>query len=241
MIGALAALAYLASYGARTPLLALRGLLRFRNIVLVVAPAVAIGFSAAAVGAFLGGDAGEGAIALALVPAPLVASEVVTRLRGRMDLAGVLALGTAILSLLLIGGRGAIAAGALFAATEAYAIAAMIANALPSVRDAFLVPLRAIGWIAVAVVIANAVVAGPVIDGSTLLAAAAVFASGTLSAALVALLLRREITAAVAGAGLRDPVLGIAFATLLAPQASGVALVYGVFCLVLAAVALRAR
>lgn len=241
MIGALAALAYLASYGARTPLLALRGLLRLRNIVLVVAPAVAIGFSAAAVGAFLGGDAGEGAIALALVPAPLVASEVVTRLRGRMDLAGVLAIGTAILSLLLIGGRGAIAAGALFAATEAYAIAAMIANALPSVRDAVLVPLRAIGWIAVAVVIANAVVAGPVIDGSTLLAAAAVFASGTLSAALVALLLRREITAAVAGAGLRDPVLGIAFATLLAPQASGVALVYGVFCLVLAAVALRAR
>ena len=241
MIGALAALAYLASYGARTPLLALRGLLRLRNIVLVVAPAVAIGFSAAAVSAFLGGDAGEGAIALALVPAPLVASEVVTRLRGRMDLAGVLALGTAILSLLLIGGRGAIAAGGLFAATEAYAIAAMIANALPSVRDAFLVPLRAIGWIAVAVVIANAVVAGPVIDGSTLLAAAAVFASGTLSAALVALLLRREITAAVAGAGLRDPVLGIAFATLLAPQASGVALVYGVFCLVLAAVALRAR
>jgi len=241
VIGALAALAYLASYGARTPLLALRGLLRFRNIVLVVAPAVAIGFSAAAVGAFLGGDAGEGAIALALVPAPLVASEVVTRLRGRMDLAGVLAIGTAILSLLLIGGRGAIAAGALFAATEAYAIAAMIANALPSVRDAVLVPLRAIGWIAVAVVIANAVVAGPVIDGSTLLAAAAVFASGTLSAALVALLLRREITAAVAGAGLRDPVLGIAFATLLAPQASGVALVYGVFCLVLAAVALRAR
>jgi len=241
VIGALAALAYLASYGARTPLLALRGLLRLRNIVLVVAPAVAIGFSAAAVSAFLGGDAGEGAIALALVPAPLVASEVVTRLRGRMDLAGVLALGTAILSLLLIGGRGAIAAGGLFAATEAYAIAAMIANALPSVRDAFLVPLRAIGWIAVAVVIANAVVAGPVIDGSTLLAAAAVFASGTLSAALVALLLRREITAAVAGAGLRDPVLGIAFATLLAPQASGVALVYGVFCLVLAAVALRAR
>jgi len=241
VIGALAALAYLASYGARTPLLALRGLLRLRNIVLVVAPAVAIGFSAAAVGAFLGGDAGEGAIALALVPAPLVASEVVTRLRGRMDLAGVLAIGTAILSLLLIGGRGAIAAGALFAATEAYAIAAMIANALPSVRDAVLVPLRAIGWIAVAVVIANAVVAGPVIDGSTLLAAAAVFASGTLSAALVALLLRREITAAVAGAGLRDPVLGIAFATLLAPQASGVALVYGVFCLVLAAVALRAR
>ena len=241
MIGALAALAYLASYGARTPLLALRGLLRLRNIVLVVAPAVAIGFSAAAVSAFLGGDAGEGAIALALVPAPLVASEVVTRLRGRMDLAGVLALGTAILSLLLIGGRGAIAAGGLFAATEAYAIAAMIANALPSVRDAFLVPLRAIGWIAVAVVIANAVVAGPVIDGSTLLAAAAVFASGTMSAALVALLLRREITAAVAGAGLRDPVLGMTFATLLAPQASGVALVYGVFCLVLAAVALRAR
>jgi hypothetical protein len=159
-----------------------------------------------------------------------------------MDLAGVLALGTAILSLLLVGGRGAMAAGGLFVATEAYAIAAMVANALPTVRDALLAPLRAIGWIAVVVVIASAIVAGPVIDASTFIAAAALFVAGTLGAVLVAVLLRREITASVAGAGLRDPVLGVAFATLVGgPQSAGVAMLYGVFCLVLAAFALRAR
>ena len=46
------------------------------------------------------------AVVVALAPAPLAASELVARMRGRMDLAGALVLGTLALSLLFVGGRG---------------------------------------------------------------------------------------------------------------------------------------
>ena len=224
-------------------------MLRLRNLTLVLVPAVAIGLSSLLIAPLAGGPIGDGAIALALVPAPLAASEVVTRLRGRMDLAGALVLGTIVLSLLATGSRGALAAGALFAAVEAFAIVAMVANALPTLRDAVLAPLRFGGWAAAAAVVVLALVNAPSIGDSTagaaaalVGAAAALFVAGTLTAAIVALLLRRDVIAAVAGAGLRDPVLAVAFAAATTgPESSAVPLVYGVFCLGLAAVALRRR
>src|SRR5207253_3907059 len=93
-LSALAALGYLAAYGARMPLLAFRGLLRVRNIALVLVPAVVIG----AIGLALQGRVDEriaaGALAVAIVPAPLVGPGIVGRMRGRADLTGALGLGT---------------------------------------------------------------------------------------------------------------------------------------------------
>ena len=207
----------------------------------MLAPAVTLGVAARLIEMYLPG-ASDGAFAVALVPAPLMASEVVTRLRGRMDLAGALALGTIVFSLLVIGARSAIAAGGLFAATEAFAIAAMVSNAIPMLRDAILLPLRIAGWTAVLVVVALTLVAVPLIDGTTFAAAVVLFVAGAGTAIVTAMLLQRDVVASVAGAGLRDPVLAIAFATFTAgPQSTGVALVYGVFCLVLTALALRSR
>jgi hypothetical protein len=214
---------------------------RLRNIILVLVPAVALGLVARLIEA-VSPSSGDGAFAVALVPAPLFASELVTRLRGRMDLAGVLVLGTMVFSLLFIGSRTSLATGVLFAATESFVIAAMVANALPTVRDAILLPVRVAGWLAAAVLIAFAVIALPIVDAGTIVAALALLIAGVGAAAIAAMLSQRDVIATVAGAGLRDPILAVAFAMFVSgPRSSGVALVYGVFCLVLSAVALRAR
>ena len=66
--------------------------------------------------------------------------------------------------------------------------------------------------------------------------------AGAGSAAAVALASGRDPLAAVGGAGLRDPALAVALATITAgPDSTGVPLVYAVFCLGLAGIALRPR
>lgn len=200
------------------------------------------------------GSIAAGAIALAIVPAPFLAPEIVGRMRGRADLAGALVLGTVLASLLVVGSRGALAAGALFTATEAFAISAMIANGLPTLRDAVLVPLKLIGWAAVALIFFTAINSMPPLFDPppfgtdpplivmSAIVALAMLVVGGLSSALVARLTGREVAAAVGGAGLRDPALAVALATVTAsPYSTGVPLVYGVFCLVLWALSLRAR
>ena len=238
----LGGVAYLAAYGARMPLLAFRGLLRTRNLALIVLPATALGAVALALEGRVDGRTAAGALAVALVPAPLVGPEIVGRLRGRADLAGALVLGTVIASLLVVGSRGALAASALFTATEAYAIAAMLAGALPTVRDAVLVPLRVTGLAAVVLVFASAVLVGPPFSLEMVLVAGLLFVAGGISAGLIARAMDRDLRAAVAGAGLRDPALAVCLATITAgPDATGVPLLYAVFCLVLGALALRPR
>ena len=230
---------YLVAYGARTPLLALRGLMRIRNLALIVVPFAVLNGVAFIVGSVDPRHA-QAAIALALVPAPLVAPGVVARMRGRMDLTGALVIGTVVLSVLFISGQGALAAGGLFTAVEAYALAAMFANVVPTVRDLLLVPLRVLGWGAFALVLLNAAILAPPIDLATVGVAFALFVAGVAAAAIVAFALDRDLRAAIAGAGLRDPALAVALATITAgPDSTGVALVYGVFCLVLAGIALR--
>jgi hypothetical protein len=252
---AIAAIVYLATYGARTPLLALRALLRRRNLALILVPAAAIG----AVALLLQGRVDErvavGAIALAVVPAPFIAPELIGRMRGRADTAGALLLGTLMVSVLVIGSRGALAAGALFTATEAFAVPAMFANALPTMRDRALVPIRVLGWIALVAIFAGALATAlpPLFDrtgGGTeplpilpsLLVAAAMFVAGTASTAVTARVVGGNITAAIGGAGLRDPALAVVLATVIGgPGSTGVPLLYAVFCLVLAAFAFRPR
>lgn len=201
------------------------------------------------------GRLAAGAIALAIVPAPLVAPEIVGRLRGRADLAGALALGTVILSVLVIGSRGQLAAGALFAGTEAFAISAMVANGLPTIRDLVLMPLRIIGWITVVLLLVTATIpamplllAGPPVGTEpplvlmSALVAFALFATGVASSAAVTRVFGGDLRAVLGGAGLRDPALGVALATIASgPDSTGVPLLYAVFCLGLAAFALRRR
>ncbi len=196
-----------------------------------------------------------GAIALALVPAPLAAPDLVGRLRGgRMDQAGALVLGTAIASLLVIGSRGALASGALFGATEAFAISSMVANSLPTIRDRLLLILRLAGWVGTLLIVFTAVVSAPPLFDpppigtdpplalATAIVALALLIVGVATSAAVARVTGRDVRAAIGGAGLRDPFLAIALATVTAsPDSTGVPLLYGVFCLVLAAVALRLR
>ena len=248
----LGALLYLASYGGRMPLLAFRGLLRVRNLALVLGPAVGLGLFALALQDRADGRIAAGAIAVAIVPAPLVATGIVARLRGRMDLTGALCLGTIVLSLLVVGSRGALAAGALFVALEVFAIAAMVAGAIPPLRDLLLPVLRVVGWLAFAVVLESATVAGgslffqgqapaPLVLESAGVALA-LLVIGVAASSAVAVVTGREPLAAIAGAGLRDPVLAVALATVTAgPDATGVPLIYAAFCVVLTGMARLAR
>jgi hypothetical protein len=232
----------------------LRGLARVRNLALLVVPAVLMGAVALLVQDRVDGRVAVGAIAVALMPAPLVAPELVGRMRGRADLAGALVLGTVLLSLLVVGSRGSVAAGALFTATEAYALPAMIANALPIVRDALLVPLRIVGWLAVPTIfILAAAVVPPLFESppigtepplalASALVALALFAVGVASSVAVARVFDRDAVAAIGGAGLRDPALAIVFVTITAgPDSTGVPLLYALFCLGLATLTLRGR
>ena len=238
----LAALVYLASYGARMPLLAFRGLLRIRNLTLILVPSIVLGAIALALQGRVDDRIAAGAIAVAIVPAPLVGPGIVARLRGRMDLAGALGLGTILLAIVLVSGRGALAAGGLFIATEAFAIAAMVAGAIPPLRDALLVPLRIVGWAAFAVVLAAGALATPAIDVATVAVALGLLVAGVVSALAAAYATGRDPLAAVAGAGLRDPALGVALATIASgAEATGVPLIYALFCLVLAGIARIAR
>jgi hypothetical protein len=213
-----------------------------RNLALLIVPAVAMGAIALLLQG--GGDSrlATGAIAVAMAPAPLVALDLVGRMRGRADLAGALVLGSVTISLLVIGSRGALAAGALFTATEAYALSAMFGNALPTIRDALLLPLRLVGWFGFVLVLATFTPFVLPIDATTIGVAAALLVAGAGSAAVVARAFARDPIAAIAGAGLRDPALAAALATVIGgPESSGIPIVYAVFCLGLAALALRRR
>ena len=158
----------------------------------------------------------------------------------RRFMTGALVLGTAVVSLLLVGSRGALASAALFTATEAYALPAMFGNALPTIRDGLLVPLQWIGFAAVAAAFVFAAFAAPAIDVATIAVAVSLFGLGAVSSVIIARVTGRDVAAAVAGGGLRDPILAVALVSATAgPDAAGVPLVDAVFCLGLAALALR--
>jgi hypothetical protein len=235
----LATAAYLVAYGARTPVLALRGLLRLDNLVAILAPAVAIGALAWATRD--GGPASVGILALAVVPAPLIGPEIVTRVGHRGDLAGALALGTVVLSVALLFVWGGLPTGQVLSGAQVFVLAALVAGALPTMRDAVLRPLRWLGWVAFAVSLSAFALGAPALDGAVFAAAAAALLVGLGVSWLVARLIQRDAWAVIAGGGLRDPALAGTVALLVGgPDAAAVPLVYAVMLLVLAAVALRA-
>jgi hypothetical protein len=239
---ALAALVYLSAYGARMPILAFRSLLRLRNLILVLGPSVVLSAVAFALQGRVDDRVAAGAFAVAVAPAPLVGPGIVARLNGRMDLAGALGLGTILLAFVLISGRGAPATSGLHIGTQAYAIAATVAAVIPRLRDALLVPLRIAGWAAFAVVLAAGALAAPAIDLVTVAVALGLLLAGIAASLAAAYETQREPLAAVVGAGLRDPALAVALATTASgTEATGVPLIYAVFCLGLAGVARLAR
>ena len=112
-----------------------------------------------------------GLIALVLAPGALLAPAVVNAAGGRRaDMAGALLLGTVIVSFVLVVTRTGAATFALTAA-QVFAVASVVAGALPTVRDRILAPLRWAGHAAGASVLLLAATSGPRVDAATAAAA----------------------------------------------------------------------
>ena len=155
---------------------------------------------------------GAGLVALSLAPGALLAPAVVSAAGGRRaDMAGALVLGTVVISFVLVVTRPEGSALALTAA-QAFAVASVVAGAMPTVRDRLLVPLRWAGHLAALAVIGLALANAPRIDIGAVLVAVAATALTLGAAGAVALALRRDLLSAVAAVGTRDPVLATALA-----------------------------
>lgn len=236
-------LLYLAAHGARTPFLALLGLRRLRNLVLVVAPYAVIVPLAFVIAERLEAATAAGLVALALAPGALLAPALVGAAGGRRsDMAGALLLGTVILSFVLVVTRPAASTLALTAA-QAFVVASLAAGALPQVRDRILAPLRWAGHVAGLGVLLLAIAGGPPIDALAVLVALAAIAVTVVVAGAVAIALRRDVFSAVAAAGTRDPIVAIALAwSTGGAEATGVPLVSAaILGIVAAALVLRRR
>jgi hypothetical protein len=153
-----------------------------------------------------------GLVALVLAPGALLAPSVVNAARGRRaDMAGALLLGTVILSFVLVATRQGATTFALTAA-QAFAVASLVAGALPTVRDRIHVPLRWAGHAAGIAVILLAAASGPRVDAATVALALAAVALLLGIAGAAALVLRRDVFSAIAATGTRDPIVAIALA-----------------------------
>ena len=155
---------------------------------------------------------GAGLVALSLAPGALLAPAVVSAAGGRRaDMAGALVLGTVVISFVLVVARPEGSALALTAA-QAFAVASLVAGAIPTVRDRVIAPLRWTGHLAALAVIGLALANAPRIDLGAVLVAVAATALTLGAAGAVALALRRDLLSAVAAVGTRDPVLATALA-----------------------------
>jgi hypothetical protein len=151
-----------------------------------------------------------GMVALVLAPGALLAPSVVNAAGGRRaDMAGALVLGTIILSFVLVATRPGATALALTAA-QAFAVASLVAGALPTVRDRILVPLRWAGHAAGLAVLLLAAASGPRLDAVSLAVALAAVAVLLVVAGATALVLRRDVFSALAATGTRDPIVATA-------------------------------
>ncbi|HEY6204077.1 MAG TPA: hypothetical protein VI056_13685 [Candidatus Limnocylindria bacterium] len=206
------ALLYLAAHGARAPFLALLGLRRLRNLALVLAPYAVTVPLAFAVSERLDPAAAAGLVAVVLAPGAFLAPVVVIAAGGRRaDMAGALLLGTAVISFVLVATRPGAVTLALTAA-QAFALASLVAGALPTVRDRLLVPLRWAGHAAGIAVIVLAAAGGPRIDATTVAVALAAVALLLSVAGAAAAFMRRDVFSALAATGTRDPIVATALA-----------------------------
>ena len=182
-----------------------------------------------------------GLIALVLAPGALLAPAVVNAAGGRRaDMAGALLLGTVIASFVLVVTRPGAATFALTAA-QVFAVASVVAGALPTVRDRILVPLRWAGHAAGASVLLLAATSGPRVDAATAAVALAAVALLLVIAGAAARVLRRDLFSALAATGTRDPIVATALAwSITGADATGVPLASAVI-LGIAATALVIR
>jgi hypothetical protein len=154
---------------------------------------------------------------------------------------GALVLGTAIVSFALVALRPDTNSAALIGA-QAFAAGALIANALPSLRDRLLVPLRWAGDLALVLIVSIAFTGAalPGVGPALLVTVAFVVpVSVALSAALV---FDRDRLSALVGAGWRDPVLAIPISSSMqGPAAATLPLVYALVVLVGGAVAILGK
>ena len=182
-----------------------------------------------------------GLIALVLAPGALLAPAVVNAAGGRRaDMAGALLLGTVIVSFVLVVTRPGAATFALTAA-QVFAVASVVAGALPTVRDRILVPLRWAGHAAGASVLLLAATSGPRVDAATAAVALAAAALLLVIAGAAARVLRRDLFSALAATGTRDPIVATALAwSMTGADATGVPLASAVI-LGIAATALVIR
>ena len=209
--------------------------MRVRNLVVIVLPAAAIAIVALALQSWVDARVGEAAFLLAMLPAPLLAPDVVRWLRGRDDLAGALVLGSAVVWVALAAVRGDLASGRAMGPLEVFVIASMAANVVPRARDRL---LEVIVWTQrlAAIVLVGAGLVAAHVDPAAFGGAVALFLAGIAAASLAALATGRELRAAVWGAGLRDPALAAAVGWSLSSAALTLALAYAALCIVAAAV-----
>ena len=179
---------------------------------LVVAPYAVTVPLAFAVSERLDHATSAGLVALVLAPGVLLAPSVVNATGGRRaDMAGALLLGTVIVSFVLVAMRAGTTTLALTAA-QAFAIASLVAGALPTVRDRLLVPLRWAGHAAGVAVMLLALTSGTRVDAATLAVALAAVALLLTVAGTAALVLRRDVFSALAATGTRDPIVATVLA-----------------------------
>jgi hypothetical protein len=180
--------------------------------VLVVAPYAATVPLAFAVSERIDPATSAGLVAVVLAPGALLAPAVVNAAGGRRaDMAGALLLGTVVVSFVLVATRPGAVMLALTAA-QAFAIASLVAGALPTLRDRLLVPLRWAGHVAGLAVIVLAAASAPHIDAVTVVVALAAVALVVGVAVAGALVLRRDVFSALAATGTRDPIVATALA-----------------------------
>ena len=153
------------------------------------------------------------AVLLAFAPAPLIAPRLARAVGAREDMAGALAIGTVVFSLPLLmvatSGVSASVSMALFA----FVVGTAIAGAVPTIRDVLLPVIDGARWVAIAILLGAAALAGIVaLDARAVGIAAAALAIGTAAAALGARAFGGDPVAAAIGAGLRDPGVAAGFA-----------------------------
>ena len=179
---------------------------------LVVAPYAATVPLAFAVSERLDPATSAGLLGLVLAPGALLAPAVVNAAGGRRaDMAGALLLGTVVLSFVLVATRPGAITLALTAA-QAFAVASLVAGALPTVRDRLLALLRWAGHAAGLAVIVLAAAGAPRADVATVAVALAAVAMLLGVAGVAALVLRRDVFSALAATGTRDPIIATALA-----------------------------
>jgi len=153
-----------------------------------------------------------GLVALVLAPGALLAPGVVSAAGGRRsDMAGALVLGTVVLSFGLVATRSGAGTLALTAA-QSFAIASLVAGAVPTVRDRLLTPLRWAGHVGAGVVAGLAAASVPAVDLTIVSVALAAVALTLATAGAAALVLRRDLLSALAATGTRDPIVAVALA-----------------------------